>query len=188
MSKLQSMFIGITGTPGTGKTSVTNTLKSEYNYQILDLNNFIQEYQPEKIMDPIRDSLIVDTEILRKQINSTLKYTVNVPLVIDGHLSHYVVDNAIVLRAPPEIIEKRLALRNYSESKVTENVEAEILDVILVEAFELCENVFEIDTSGKDINTVAMYADYIISGLKQNKIDRLEKFRPGNVDWTERSI
>jgi len=45
----------------------------------------------------------------------------------------------------------RLEARGYSEEKIRENIEAEALDVILVEAFEWCEKVFEINTTEKSI-------------------------------------
>ena len=48
----------------------------------------------------------------------------------------------------PEL-EMRLKSRGYSEEKIKENIEAEALDVILVEAFEWCKKVFEVNTTGK---------------------------------------
>ena len=54
----------------------------------------------------------------------------------------------IVLRVHPEILRKRLEARNYSASKIRENLEAEALGVCSAEAYEKYgDRVFEVDVS-----------------------------------------
>ena len=57
-----------------------------------------------------------------------------------------------------------------------ENVEAELIDVILVEALE-CKKIYEIDTTNRDAKEVAKIIDELIKG------EDIDKFKPGKIDW-----
>lgn len=73
-------------------------------------------------------------------------------LILDSHISHLLnVDFAIVLRCSPEELEKRLKKKRWSKEKIRENIEAEMIDLIAVEAEEKLgkERVYEIDTTKK---------------------------------------
>jgi adenylate kinase len=98
-------------------------------------------------------------------------------LFIEGHFSHCAeCDRIIVLRCAPETLAGRLRERGYSESKVTENVQAEILDVILCEAIGAGVPVCEIDSS---VDSTDRIADKVEDFIKGNT----NKYRPGNIDW-----
>jgi len=67
--------------------------------------------------------------------------------------------------------------RNYSLEKVRENANAEALDVILVESVELNKNVFEINTTDKNLLSVVKSVISIIERIKHGKIP--EEYFPG---------
>ena len=69
--------------------------------------------------------------------------------ILEGHYSHHFAPWSIVLRLSPRELEPRLENRGYLPEKIRENLEAEALDVILVEAVELSDRVDEIDTTGR---------------------------------------
>lgn len=99
--------------------------------------------------------------------------------ILVGHLSHLLtVDLIIVLRCRPSVLAGRLRERGYSEPKVKENIEAEALDVILVEAAETGGIVLEIDTTGKSPEEVADAVEEILAGER-------EKYAIGHIDWSE---
>jgi adenylate kinase len=106
-------------------------------------------------------------------------------VILEGHLSHLLpADAIIILRAHPLALRKRLGKRkNYSFDKVRENANAEALDVILVESVELSKNVFEIDTTDKNLLAVVKSVISIIEGIKHGKIP--EGFFPGKINWIE---
>jgi len=95
--------------------------------------------------------------------------------ILEGHFSHHFADWSIVLRLSPAMLKSRLEARGYSAPKIKENLEAEALDVILVEAVERCGRVDEIDTTGKSPMEVAELVARIIQG-------KLE-LPAGQVDW-----
>jgi adenylate kinase len=161
------MRIALTGTPGTGKTTVAGLLP----YRVIDINALVKGGMNVG-SDPERGCLDADMDALKKHLE---KIEGQEPVILEGHFSHHFADRCIVLRLAPPLLELRLKARGYSEGKIRENLEAEALDVILVEAAEMCRQVDEIDTTEKSVAEVAGLVTEIIQG-------RLH-LAPGQVDW-----
>jgi len=161
------MQIALTGTPGTGKTTVAGLLP----YRVVDINALVKAGMNFGI-DPERGCLDADMDALAKHL---AKLDSDDTTILEGHFSHHFADWSIVLRLSPSVLGPRLEARGYSVQKKKENLEAEALDVILVEAVELCGRVDEIDTTGKSPQEVAELVARIIQG-KLN-------LAPGQADW-----
>jgi len=176
------MIVALTGTPGVGKTAVSQILQNK-GFDIIDLNKLAVEHNFWLGTDKQRDSKIIDI----KQINTyvTEAYKEKDPIIIEGHLSHLLksVDNVIVLRCHPIKLKQRLLTKGWNTKKIRENIEAEILDVILCEAVDLHAktNIFEIDTTDKSVNDVASAVVKII----RNKFKNMKKYNIGKIDWSE---
>ncbi|MFN3383730.1 MAG: adenylate kinase family protein [Archaeoglobaceae archaeon] len=156
-------MIALTGTPGCGKTTVAEELRIR-GYKVISVKEFAEIHGCAKKGG---DEVIVDVEKLSKH---------RFDGIVEGHLSHLLKPElAIVLRCNPLVIKGRLLQRGWSYEKVMENVEAELIDLILVEALENCEEVYEIDVTEMSVEEVA------------DAIERIIKFRegyePGKVDW-----
>jgi adenylate kinase len=83
----------------------------------------------------------------------------------------------VVIRTHPKIIGERLSERGYPKKKISENVEAELVDVCLVEAIDKHENVIEVDATNKSPEEVASeILELLNKGIKR---------KIGIVDWTE---
>jgi len=176
------MIIALTGTPGTGKSSVCMLLSEKY--RIIDLNALVIREKLHDGKDRERDTLIVDTDALEKRVRALVADEIS-DVILEGHLSHHlsIPDVIIVLRASPSELERRLRSRGYHERKIRENVEAEMLDVILVESVENPDKVYEIDTTGKPVKEVAGTVDDIIRAVKKQDEDFLAPFKPGKTDF-----
>jgi len=122
--------VAITGTPGVGKTSVARKLK-ELGYEVYAVGELAEKL--DCIIDYEEDCVVVDVEELKKKFQSMPKGDL---VVVEGHLSHNLADTAVVLRCNPLVLKERLFRRGWSEEKVMENVEAELIDEILVESLE----------------------------------------------------
>jgi adenylate kinase len=166
------MRIALTGTPGTGKTTVAKLLP----YRVIDLNGLIKDEGLSLGTDPERGCLIADVDSLAKRVEELAPEEDEEMVILEGHFSHQLASEAIVLRTRPAVLRVRLALRGYPEKKVRENLEAEALDVILVEATEWCERASEIDTTGRSPQEVAE----LVVGILRREI----KMPPGKIDWT----
>ena len=161
------MRTALTGTPGTGKTTVAALLP----YRVIDINALVKEGLNLGI-DPERGCLNADMDALARCLEEMDPGKTS---ILEGHFSHCFADWSIVLRLAPFELRKRLEARGYSQEKIRENLEAEALDVTLVEAVELCSRVDEIDTTGKTPQEVARLVMRIVEG-------ELE-LPPGQVDW-----
>jgi adenylate kinase len=187
------MLIGLTGTPGTGKTSVSSLLEKKRNWKVIHLNDLIIEKHLYTETDEKRDSVIADMELVQHYLKEAserneLKWVQeekNEIVIIESHLAHYITDIVIVLRVCPPELKTRLETRGYSEEKIKENVEAEALDVILVEAFEWCKKVFEINTTGKSIEEVGQNIEKIIDNIFIGNEEELSEYKPGSIDWID---
>jgi adenylate kinase len=184
------MIIALTGTPGTGKTTVCGILgeHSQYRKQfhIIDLNKIVLGEKLYTGKDETRDTYEADMDKLEERVKQIISQVPQgMDIIMEGHLSHLLpADVIIVLRTHPVALRKRLGKRNnYSFSKVKENANAEALDVILVESAERSKNVFEINTT--DINPLAVVKSVIaiIEAVKQGKIP--DGYLPGKLNWIE---
>lgn len=171
------MLLAITGTPGTGKTTVAPLVSTDLGYERVDLNAFIQEQDLDTDFDEDRHSAIVDVEAL----NDSFPYASGEDVVVEGHLSHHLAaaDVIVVLRTDPDELEDRLTDKKWEDEKVEENVMAERLDVILQEAVRVHpENTFEVDTTGRDPETVAEEIVYLVRRPEERSM-----YAPGGTDW-----
>ncbi len=163
------MLVALTGTPGAGKTTVADILSAR-GYRVESVNELAERFGTVSEED---DSKIVDVEGLAEK----LKLPEDEVIILEGHLSHLLnPDVVVVLRCNPILLKERLKSKGWSEEKVLENVEAEIVDTILIEAMEECGDVYEIDTTGLSPEKVADAVEEILTGER-------DKYKPGRIDW-----
>ena len=110
--------IFITGTPCVGKT----TLASRLNGRLIKINDLAISHDFVLGIDENKGYKVIDIEKLSSYVDELTKDCEEL-LIFEGHLSHLCdgADKVIVLRVRPEILEKRLAERDYSQSKIREN-------------------------------------------------------------------
>lgn len=166
------MIIAVSGTPGVGKTSVAKLLAKKLGYDYVDLREFALKHSVGEMKG---EELELDIDELAYHVEKDLR---DKNVVLDGHLSHLMpVDQVIILRAHPKLIGERLKERGYSKGKIAENVEAELVDVCLLEAIDENENIIEVDTTDKPPEEiVSEILDLLNKGIKR---------RIGIVDWTK---
>ena len=113
------MIIALTGTPGTGKTSVAEVLKSK-GFIIIDLNKIACEKDFLIGKDEKRNSNIVDIKKFEKYINDT--YNIKETVIVEGHLSHLLksAEKIILLRSHPETLKKNLSKKGWNQEKIKE--------------------------------------------------------------------
>jgi adenylate kinase len=156
--------ICITGTPGTGKSTLAVKLSNKLGYPVLDVKNFIKKKKLAKSYDKKRKCDIVDEKLLSKEILNELKEVKKEHnpegIIIDSHMSHYLpkskVTLCIVTKASLKVISNRLKKRRYNKQKIKDNLEAEIFDTCYEEAKQLKHTILVIDTTkGIKISTVS---------------------------------
>ena len=183
-------IIAVTGTPGTGKTTLSGRLARELNAKVISLTDVVNENNLYTGIDLERDSKIVDVKKLGKFIEKLIKtkFSDEETIILEGLLSHLIcahskrtsgqdfmpVTHVIVLRASPSALKQRLELRGYSKAKIRENIEAEFMGVCLNESL-WCENVIEVDSTGQvNLNLITCWLKS--GGRKIHEIDWTEDF------------
>jgi adenylate kinase len=171
----------LVGTPGVGKSSVSNLLASRLSGMLVSLSNLVKREELSCGLDEKRGTLIADTERVSKRVGEIIAQLKDY-VIVEGHFAMDVVAAedvflAFVLRRSPDELRDILKERKFKERKVAENVEAEILDVCLFDAVKAYgeKKVCEIDVSGRAVEEVVDEILCIINGRS--------KCRVGVVNW-----
>ena len=176
------MRVALSGTPGTGKTSIAAVLASQ-GYTAVPLHAFAKEHHCIAGVDVDRNSELIDMGKLDKAIQKN--FPADGLVFFDGHIGHLLkaMQKVIILRCHPQELEKRLQKKKWNAKKRRENVEAEILDVILCEAAERhpSEDLFEIDTTRKTAEETAS----AIVRLVEKNFQPTRTYSIGQIDWSE---
>ncbi|ALG82422.1 adenylate kinase family protein [Halanaeroarchaeum sulfurireducens] len=166
------MRLGVTGTPGTGKTTATDLVESDLD--VVHLNEMVREEGLYTEVDEERDSVVADLEAVATRLEG------RDDVILESHLAHHLdLDAVVVLRCEPTELEGRLRDRGASAAKAEENAESEALDVILSEAVDRHgrNSVYEVDTTDRPPAAVAEEIEAVIAGELEPSA--------GTVDFTD---
>ncbi len=153
--------ICVSGSPGTGKTTLAKKLSKALGFEYVDVNKIIKKENLSEGYDEINKCEIVDVKKLNKFLIELIKNSKK-SLVIDSHLSHYLdkkyVGACIVTTCNINVLKERLEKRGYNSKKVRDNLDTEIFDTIVIEAKERKHNLLVVDTSeGYNIKNIVKF-------------------------------
>ncbi len=151
------MRIAITGTPGTGKSTLARKIQSVLvhkglDYQLISITDLLLT-NPEIIseQDESRGVPIVDLDALDELLQDKQN------VLIDGHFSHELsVDAVICCTCERGALQNRLKARNYSTAKIAENIQAEIFDTCYIESIEQDKKTLKVDCTSEKSYDVEM--------------------------------
>jgi adenylate kinase len=179
---MNKTVILITGTPAVGKTTTAKKLAKKLDALYINLSLLVHQYNLSQGYDKERNTIIINEKKVREKIKEILDSTIKKFIIIDGHYAASVVPKkkvamAFVLRRNPIELKKFLGKRKFSENKLWENLESEILDVCLMDTLSKLEKtkVCEIDVTGKTIIDVINQILAVLNKEKKSKI--------GIIDW-----
>nr|WP_295162998.1 adenylate kinase family protein [uncultured Methanobrevibacter sp.] len=175
-----SEAIFITGTPCTGKTTVSERLSSKLGCSLIKINDLAIENDFVLGIDDEKGYKVIDIPALNEKVAEIIGESDEL-LIFEGHLTHLCdgADKVIVLRVRPEILRSRLEGRDYSEAKIRENLEAEAMGVCTTEAYDIYgEEISEIDVSDLTVDEIVDELSDIISGEKTYPVGEVDF-----MDW-----
>ncbi|KAK5582981.1 hypothetical protein RB653_004571 [Dictyostelium firmibasis] len=125
----------ITGTPGTGKTSLAGVIASNNEMNHIDISAAVKEKELHDGWDSEFQCYILDEDKVCDEFEDIMVKGGN---VVDHHGCEWFperwFDLVIVLRTDIQVLNERLEKRNYIPLKITNNLDCEIMQVILEEA------------------------------------------------------
>lgn len=177
------MMIIITGTPGVGKSSVSEYLKDKLvDDTFISINSLLEDYDLNLGVDEVRGYKIVDVESMIPIVDKIKHENNENNLFFEGHLTQDYpgADIVIILRCDPMILKDRLDARGWTDKKVHENVSAEILGICSQESYDTYGDIIqEIDTTDMTISEVGEEIIDIINGKTKygfGDVDFLSKY------------
>jgi adenylate kinase len=156
---------------------LANALRAE----IISLGELVEREGLYSAVDTDRDTKVADLDRLVPRVVELIGKA-GESVIVEGHYADIVpsrfVDVVIVLRTCPEVLSKRLEAKGWSERKVRENVQAEILGSCTFNALEAygSKRVFEIDTSNLSEEETVSLARRIID-------EKPKECRAGRINW-----
>ncbi|MFX0051765.1 MAG: adenylate kinase family protein [Candidatus Hodarchaeota archaeon] len=167
MNNLPPFKMYITGVPGTGKTKVARKLSQLQSLEYIEINSVVLDEGFYLGYDINRDSVIIDEDLLVLHLESLMANYRRLCLVGGVIPIKSSIDLVVVLRCRVPILRERLQARKYSNEKIEENIEAEIMDIMYYDALELMTAKKVIEVSN-DINTIDETCNQIISLIQQH--------------------
>jgi adenylate kinase len=179
---MKNYLLLITGTPSIGKTTISKELAMKIDAKYVNVGSLVEKYNYSIGYDSKRKTAIADLSKLRNKVKQIIKSTSKEFIIVDGHYAASIVPSekvikAFVLRRNPIELKKLLKKRYSQNNKIEENLEAEILDVSLIETLYYLNKskVCELDITNR---TTSDIIDQIISILKHEKQCEI-----GKIDW-----
>lgn len=127
----------ITGTPGTGKTSLAGEVAKKAGLKYVSIADTIKKKNLHDEWDERLNCYILDEDGLIDELDDIMN---NGGIILDYHgcdlFPERWFDLIFVLRTNTEILYERLEKREYNVQKIKENIQCEIFQTILEEAIE----------------------------------------------------
>ncbi|MDG6902600.1 MAG: AAA family ATPase [Nitrososphaerota archaeon] len=118
-------FLGITGTPGTGKKTLAPKVAVQLGLPCIGLNQLLtggELTEPERGVDPRK----LRKRLMKRHDRRAVVFGHMVPDVLEKRD----LEKVVVLRCEPSVLGRRLRRRGYTEEKVAANVEAELIGFV----------------------------------------------------------
>ncbi|KAL6179027.1 hypothetical protein ACLB2K_050543 [Fragaria x ananassa] len=158
----------VTGTPGTGKTTMSSVLAEETQLCHINIGDLVKEKSLHDGWDNKLDCYVINEDLVCDELEDMMEQGGN---IVDYHGCDFFperwFDLVVVLQTDNTVLYDRLAQRGYSGSKLSNNVECEIFQTLLEEAKE-------------------SYPEDIVRPLKSDSIEDISANLASLTDWVRR--
>lgn len=176
--------IFITGTPGTGKTSLVEHLLEDRDmesYTVINIGSLAKEKNLYEEFDEEYQCHVLDEDAVVNELKSRFLPSGKEPslsstgVILEYHSCDFIpcewIDVVYVLRTDNSVLYDRLEERGYQDKKLQENLSCEIFQTILDEAKETFDNVIELKSDNKDdqVNNIQSICRFVKEWEEKHK-------------------
>uniref|UniRef100_A0A1J3G6X9 Adenylate kinase isoenzyme 6 homolog n=2 Tax=Noccaea caerulescens TaxID=107243 RepID=A0A1J3G6X9_NOCCA len=155
----------ITGTPGTGKSTTAAALAEATNFRHICVGDLVKEKNLHDGWDDKLESYIINEDLVCDELEDVMVAGGN---IVDYHGCDFFperwFDRVVVLQTENTALYDRLAKRGYSGTKLSNNIECEIFQVMLEEAQD-------------------SYKEEIVSALQSNTLEDISSNVASLTEW-----
>lgn len=173
----------ITGTPGTGKSQHCERLKELIDFKFFNIGDVVKEHGFHEGRDEEFDTYILDEDKLLDYLEGPIA---DGGCVIDHHTCGFYPERffqlVVVLRCDNTILYDRLDARGYNEKKLSENIEAEIMQVVADDAAESYDEDIVVELRSESPEDLEQNCQRIIAWIAEYMRSQKEKMENGEVD------
>ncbi|XGW10962.1 hypothetical protein V3C99_012451 [Haemonchus contortus] len=154
----------ITGTPGTGKSTLAQEVASRLQFDAIDVGKEVREHGLVEDFDPRLNCHVLDEEKLLDHMEDRMNSDAG-GVVVDYHGVDFFperwFDIVVVLRCSNTLLYDRLAQRGYDPTKIKENIECEIFGSLLEEARDSYKQEIIHELQSETVDQMHANIDYI---------------------------
>ncbi|KAM0935941.1 putative adenylate kinase [Dioscorea sansibarensis] len=155
----------VTGTPGTGKTTTSSLVADATGLRHIDVSNLVRSKNLHDGWDEEFDCHIINEDLVCDELEDMMEVGGN---IVDYHGCDFFperwFDSVVVLQTDNSILHDRLTSRGYMGSKLTNNIECEIFQVLLEEA-------------------KSSYAEDIVVAVRSDSVEDISRNVTTLTDW-----
>lgn len=139
------MIIAISGSVGSGKTSLAKELSKRLNFKLISLNDIALKFKTNDVKELHTFDFDIDKLVIyTNKIISECKDK-NTNLILEGHFAHFLdsrlIDILFIINRSLPNLKKEYLKRKYNKQKIKDNLEVESFNLCFYEALE--ENFLE---------------------------------------------
>ncbi|KAJ7964882.1 Adenylate kinase isoenzyme 6-like [Quillaja saponaria] len=164
-SKRKRPNLLVTGTPGTGKTTTSSALAEATQLRHINVGELVKDKNLHDGWDDEVESYLINEDLVCDELEDVMEEGGN---IVDYHGCDFFperwFDHVVVLQTDNSVLYDRLSKRGYTGSKLSNNIECEIFQVLLEEAKE-------------------SYPENIVVAMKSHTIEDISRNVAALTDW-----
>lgn len=132
------MIIAISGSVGSGKTTLAKELGRKLDYEVVHLNDWAKEFKLRAIEE--LQTFDFDIAQLLVKVETYIEENRDRNLILEGHFSHLInpkyVDYLFIINRSLKELESVYKERGYNDQKIKDNLECESFNLCFYEGIE----------------------------------------------------